>query len=145
MDSVTDCPICLEIIYKEKNDEYIIFECCHQLVHISCLKDWVKSKENRNKSACILCGIESEFLYDFYSNLNLNTQNLIVDISNVDISAVDISAIDIDDNASNTTDVEIRIINISPFLLHRPCIYNSCTLVFLLCMIGGCIYFFMFY
>ena len=78
------CPICYENIDLNKQDSYIILDCCEQHVHLDCIINWNKSNFVKDikcsTELCIMCRQENDFLYDIAQYINPIRPNQ--DISN---------------------------------------------------------------
>ena len=102
-----ECPICIETINLD-NQDYINLDCCNKIVHISCLKEWCSSIQNKNKKICILCRTDSEILSDFVDNLRIENEHNQENIESV----IDIS------------DTELRVLEFPQPLIISKCIIN---------------------
>ena len=118
-----ECSVCLEQIKCDNNDDSIIFECCTNRVHIKCLKEWSKSNQNINKRSCIICQTETDFLYDFYRNLNLSSHTII-----------DVSPIQTGDTISNTSYFDSQPIIVTPYVLYSQAIITVICFAGIICL-----------
>lgn len=80
------CPICLQ--EYEKGDVIVKMNCCGQLIHNSCLKEWRKQNEMKNKYNCVLCRSSiSNSIFEKLPTYDINEENvLLTNETNINIT-----------------------------------------------------------
>ena len=58
-----ECIICYEDV---SHNDFIIFDCCQQTTHITCLQDWVRYNLHSNSdiSLCIYCKTHNIYIHN---------------------------------------------------------------------------------
>ena len=66
-----ECIICLNDI---SFNDYIITECCKQIIHIECLKSWVYLNIHKNSeiNMCFYCKSDNEYINNLIYSININ-------------------------------------------------------------------------
>ena len=65
-----ECIICLNNIHY--NDAYLILSCCKNYIHINCLNNWYK---NKNNYVCFICSNSNNNINNIIENNNENINN----------------------------------------------------------------------
>ena len=73
-----DCPICFDSL---KDNDSIKLDCCNQIIHLKCIRDWyLKNPELKEdqQSICMMCRMESYTMREIYNEVKSNS----IDIEN---------------------------------------------------------------
>ena len=143
-----ECIICLCDV---SDNDYIMFECCKNYVHIHCITLWINTNKHDNKDIdkCISCKNENDVINNI---LYLNTNNNNIEYNN-NYNNIDTSYIPILENRINNTTNNISINIPNNNQLYLNFLYemstNNCFKLLLLifcifissCIIIICIYY----
>ena len=131
-----ECIICfIDVSYNN----YLCTECCQQIIHIDCLKNWIELNLNINTDIhkCFYCKNNNVYINNIIHLLrNESTQNIITNIDNND-TTINMQLYDYERNNNNINiNTDINNINNNDSSYYQKC----CGILF---FVGALIIFFL--